>query len=114
MLSQLMAASYSDRLNSSGLPHARDGEREPVPARLLLFELFAARARQRVELRVAARLVRLPLGGDPDLLLDAVERRVERAPLDVEHLARHLPYALYDAVAVERPERERLEYQHVE
>src|SRR5947209_19842049 len=84
------------------LPHLGDGEDEPVPARLLLLELAPARLRERVELGAAARLVHLPLRGDPALLLDAVERRVDRSLLDFEHLARHLPDALDDAVAVQR------------
>ena len=45
--------------------------------RQLGLEMTPARPRQRVELGAATRLVHLPLGGDPALLLYPVERRVE-------------------------------------
>src|SRR5262249_30051660 len=73
-----------------------------------------AGAGQGVELGPPPGLVGAPPGRDPAALLDAVQRRVERALLDAEQLARVLPDALDDAVAVERPGRERLEDEEVE
>jgi hypothetical protein len=43
-----------------------------------------------------------------------VDCRVERALLDFKQLVRQLPKALDDAVAVERPQAEGLEDEHVE
>src|SRR5215216_2718205 len=43
------------------LPHLGDGEDEAIPTRLLGLQLAPTRLRQRVELSVPARLVRLPL-----------------------------------------------------
>ena len=60
--------------------HARDqvdGAGEPVPVGELSFELLAAGPGQRVDLGLAAGLGRPPRGGDPRLLLQAVESRVE-------------------------------------
>src|SRR5215211_4049739 len=96
------------------LAHLRDGQGEPVPARLLDLELLPPGPGQRVELGPAARLVHPPLGGDPALLLDPGECRVECALLDREHLAGHLAQTLDDAVAVQRPEAEGPEDEHVE
>src|SRR5581483_385763 len=88
---------------SGSLPHLGDGQHQAIPARLFGFELFAPGPRQLVELGAAPGLVRIPVGSHPALLLDAVERRVERALLDVEHLVRHLADALDDAIAMQRP-----------
>src|SRR5581483_7141522 len=87
---------------SGGLPHLGDRKHEAIPTRLLRFEVTPARPRQRIELGATARLVRLPARGDPPLLLDAVERRVERPLFDMEHLVRQLADALDDAIAVQR------------
>src|SRR5687767_1845968 len=108
MLSHLITRSLTR------LAHLRDGEGEPVPTLLLHPELLPPGPGQRVELGPAASLVGLPHGSDPPLLLDPVEGRVERALLHVEHLVRHLADALDRAVAVQRPEREGLEDEHVE
>src|ERR1041385_7091997 len=68
------------------LSHFRDREHESIPARFLRFELLAAGARQFVKLRVTSGFVYVPARGDPTLLLDAIERRIQRALLHVEHL----------------------------
>jgi hypothetical protein len=57
----------------------------------------------KVELGPAAGLGHPPLGTDPAPLLDPVDRRVERALLDLKQFVRQQPNALDEAVAVERP-----------
>src|SRR5262249_31368378 len=61
-----------------------------------------------IELGAKIVLRHAPFGGNPPLPLDPVERRVERALFHAQHILRHLHDALTDAVAVQRPERERL------
>ena len=48
------------------------------------------------------------------MLLEPVERRIERAGLDLEQLTRAAANRLADAIAVLRPPLERLENQQVE
>src|SRR5262249_33057469 len=61
------------------LDDVRDGGGEPPPVRRLGLELPPPEARDRVELRAPVVLGLLPLGPDPALLLELVERRVERS-----------------------------------
>src|SRR5439155_26114690 len=73
-----------------------------------------ARARETIVLRVAMILRRAPLALDPSLLLEALERGVERSLIDVEHTPRELLDALADAPAVHRLERQCLEDEQIE
>ena len=75
---------------------------------------FRPAARQRVELRLAAGIVMTGLRLQPALLLEAMERRVERALRDLQHLAAHLLDALGDRPAVLGLERDGLENQQIE
>jgi hypothetical protein len=86
-----------------------DRGRESLPLRELLFELRAAGARERVELRVASRFVLLATRRGSTLLLEAVERGIERALLDLEDFARDGLDALGDGPAVSRFGGDRLE-----
>src|SRR5262249_977239 len=81
----------------------RNGQGEPIPALFIGCELFTSCPSQRVELGPAADLGHSPFGTDPPALLDPVDRRVERALLDLKQLIRQMPNALDDDVAVERP-----------
>ena len=56
----------------------------------------------------------LPLGGDPSLALESIERGIERSLIHDEHIARHVADALRDRPSVERPEGERLQHEQVQ
>src|SRR4051812_24544660 len=94
--------------------HEANRRRQPVPVGALAFELPPAATRQVVELGVAPGLARLPLGLQPPARLEAMERRVQRALLNLQHVLRHLLQALGDGVAVQRPERDDLQNQKIE
>ena len=96
------------------LEDPRDGVGHPRPVLAFLGELAAAVAREPVVLGLAVVLRRVPFRVDPALLLQPVKRRVERALIDAQHVARDLLDALRDAPAVHRLERERLQDEHVE
>ena len=55
-----------------------------------------------------------PTAPQPAALLEPVQRGIERALLHLQDLARHLLQALGDRVAVNRPEGDDLQDQHVE
>ena len=73
-----------------------------------------ALAREPVDAGALAVLGGLPLGRDELLPLEAVQRRVERAGVDLERLARMRADRLGDAVAVPRPPLQSLQNQQVE
>src|ERR1041385_7279045 len=86
------------------------GGRQTRPAFLFPLELFPAIASQSIKLGAAAELAVLPLGHNPALLLEPVQRRIERALLDRKHLVRQLLDPLRNAPAVQRLAHERFEY----
>src|SRR5262245_13667719 len=77
-------ASWGPFLSGSGIPvtplclveahHAGDRRRQPIPVGGFPLEMPAPRARQRIELGPAVVLCRFPLGADPALVLELVER----------------------------------------
>src|SRR6185437_8832537 len=69
---------------------------------------------QLIEPCLAAGVADAPFGPDPFLLLQPVQRRIQRTLLHPQHLLRDLPQPLCDAVAVARPQRKDLEDQEVE
>src|SRR5688500_8029515 len=87
---------------------------ETVPARRLFLQPLPPRRRERVELRLAVVIALAPLRVDEPLMLEAVQRWVERALGNVERLVRNLLDAEQHAVTVQRSERHGLENQHVE
>ena len=103
------------RLRSSGpFQYQSHCGREAIPAGELALQLLAALARQRVELRAPAKVRLLPVGDDPALVLEAVERRVERSLLDRQHLVGELLDALGDRPTMKRVARDGLEDEEVE
>src|SRR5204862_44885 len=94
--------------------HQSDGVRETFPAFELARELPSARGRERIELRLAARVGDSLLRPDPSLLLEAMQSRIERALRDLQGVPAHLLDALPDRPAVLRFERQRLEDQQIE
>ena len=79
-----------------------------------VLELLPAGLGQRVEAGAPVGLGRAPLGGDPALMLQAVQRRIERALLHAQQFVRDLLDALRDRPAVHRLERDRPQDQQVE
>src|SRR6185503_19266346 len=77
-------------------------------------ELAAARARQRVVLRAPGVRRIAPFGVEPAGTLEALQRGEEGAGIHLEHAARDLLDPPADAEAVQRPEAQRLEDQHVQ
>ena len=64
---------------------------------------------QRVELRAAVVLARLPLGADPAFLLEFVQGRVKRPVAHLQHVARNLLQPLADRPAIQRLEGQDLQ-----
>src|SRR5262245_10756934 len=73
-----------------------------------------ARACELIELGPPVVLRRFPLGGDPALVLELVERRIERPFAHLENFPRNLAEPDADSPAVQRLERENLQDQEVE
>src|SRR5215207_4423880 len=100
---------------SSGRPHhLENGVRQPAPVLLFDLKLLPARLCELVELGPQVVLRRAPLGRNPPLPLDAVERGVERALFHPQHVVGHQDDTLPDSVPVQRTDRERLQDEHVE
>src|SRR5438128_8510705 len=87
--------------------HARDRLDDLLPARPLGQQLRAAGPRQPVLARPLLLLRDLPLRRDPPLLLEAVERGIERSGVDLQYLAGAGADRLRDPVAVARPPLQR-------
>ena len=77
-----------------------DGRREPVPLSQFLLQLCAPGSRQRIELSLAAALRLAPMGLDPALLLQPVQRWIKGALLNLQHFGGDLLDAFGDCPAV--------------
>src|SRR5438309_1747512 len=104
-LSRFVRASLQDSGNDVG--HA-------VPVASFLLQLAPPCRRQAIESRPALVLGFAPLALDEPLVLEAIQRGIQRALLNFEALAGALLDAQQDTVAMQRSERDRLENQHVE
>src|SRR5687768_15044965 len=102
------------RTTSGGPQYSLDGAEEDLEVRELDAQLFPAGGGDGVEARAAFGGGLAPLGLDPALFLEPLERRIERSLFDSEHVARQAPDVLGDAIPVQRPDAERLQDQHVE
>ena len=91
-----------------------EARRQALPLRDLDVELFAAGFRQRVEARAAVVLGRSPVGHDPALVLEPVQRRIERALPHLEQIVRDLLNPLRDRPSVHRFQGDGPHYQKVE
>ena len=74
------------QISQDVLQDAADGGGDALPVRGFFRELLAARPGQRVELRAAVVLGVAPRRFDPALLLEPVQRRVERPLIDLEDI----------------------------
>src|SRR5689334_21562409 len=100
-----MSASGEHLLHSGG---------KPPPFLLLFRNPRGSRPREAVEPGAASLIREAPLGLHESPLLETIERGIERALIDLEHVARELPNALRDPPAVERCEEEALQNEQVE
>src|SRR4051812_35051798 len=91
-----------------------DGFRQPFPAFELPRVLRPPGACQRIHLRPPSGVALGPLGRDPALLLEPMQRRIERALLHLQDFARHLLDALGDGPAVRRLKGKRLQDQEIQ
>ena len=87
---------------------------QATPILRFLLKLSAPRGGQRIELGLPARFRFFPLGFDPRFLFETVQGRVERALLDLKHLARNLLNAFGNRPAVFRFERDSFQDEKVE
>src|SRR5437762_5888219 len=92
----------------------RDRRGEPLPRCGFLLELFPSGFRQRVELRASLVFGDAPLRGDPTLVLETLERGIERSLLDQQHVVGELSNPPRDGPPVQRLEHERLEDEQIE
>src|SRR5579884_1257706 len=99
---------------SCGFKHAKDCGNGLVEAGHLCAELFAARSRELVVAGAAVVFRGAPLGLDPSVKQQPLERGIERAFFNLQHFMRNLLDALGDAVAVHAAQAQRLEDEHVE
>jgi hypothetical protein len=91
-----------------------NGRRQPIPAFELAFELFPAIAGQRIELGGAAEIGFPPLGPNPCLLLEAVQRGVERPLPDGQDVAGQQPNAFRNSPPVQRLAGDGFENQQIQ
>src|SRR5688572_4753125 len=99
---------------SGWIEHAGDRFGQARPAVALGLHLAAARRRQPVVLRPLFVLRGFPLGRGPSPPLQPVQRGIERAMIDLEHVPGAGTYRDADPVAVLRPPLERPENEEIE
>jgi hypothetical protein len=99
---------------SDGIEEGRDRRRQSAPLLRFALELQTARTRQRVVLRAASRGGVTPLGDHPSLMLQAVQRRVERSRTHLEDFAGDLLDAKRDAPSVHRLEGDGFQDQEIQ
>ena len=93
---------------SHRLPSLKMSPTAPAKACPAIFfggELLAPRSRQGIELRLAPGFRLLPFAAKPSLLLQSVQRRIERALVHLNHGPRDLFQPLGNAIAVRRLQR---------
>ena len=71
---------------ASGLKNEIDGTREDFPRRTLVGEGAFASSCEVIELRAPAVWAHSPLAFDPAFVLEAIERGIERALIDLQHV----------------------------
>src|SRR5687768_13356861 len=99
---------------SGGLKNGGEGAGKPCPVLALFGELLPARSGERIDLGPATLGRVAPLGLDHAALLEAVERRVERAGVHPEHVRRDGLDAQAQVIAVRGLDAEELEDDELE
>src|SRR5437588_11407419 len=84
------------------LQYAGNSSGQPVPIGGFVFQLSPAQAREGIEFSAAIVFAGPPFGFDPALLLQFVERWVERAIAHLQHFLRYLPETLTYGPAMQR------------
>src|SRR6185436_2148442 len=100
--------------SSGGFEHLLNGKDETLELGALGAEPFLAGRGQRVVAGAAIVLRRAPLGFHPSVQQQPLQRGVERAFADLQHVLRHDLEPVGDAVAMQRPGDERAQDQEVE
>ncbi len=93
------------------VPH---GSGKAVPVRFLARQLLAALGRQFVKLSLPAVVGLAPLRCEPPSFFQAMQRRVQRALLHLQHFLGDLPDSLRNPVAVYRSELNNFQDQHIQ
>src|SRR6266481_10144611 len=101
-------------LTSRGVQDQSDRRRESFPVCLFALQVFFPGIRKGIIFGTPVILGLAPLGGDPALLLQAVERGVKRTLIDLQLLFGDLADALRDGPAVHGLESDSLEDQQIE
>src|SRR6266852_6390145 len=94
--------------------NASDGFSNPLPTGMFRREVPPARGGQAVKFCAPVICGSSPFGFDPSFLQEPLERRVERAVLDLENVLRGLLDELGDAVAMHRPPAKRAQDEQVQ
>ena len=94
--------------------HLGDGSCQPLPLAFFGFELLAPGFREFVVFRAAVVIGGAPAGLDPAAAFEAMQRRIQRALLNLQNLARDLMEALGNAPAVLGAEGESSENQEIQ
>lgn len=97
-----------------GTQDAADGSRQPAPLAGFANELFAARAGEGIEARLAIVRGDAPFGGDPALRLQALQGGVQRAVIDEENILGLFLNGARDSLAVLGAEDQHAENEHIE
>src|SRR5215472_1087900 len=100
--------------SSCRFSHLGDHQRKAVPRCLFFFELLFARFSQCVELCSPPGVIVSPLGLYPFPLFDAIKRGIQGSLFHMHHFVGHPANPLNDAVAMQWPEGQRLQNEHVE
>ena len=104
----------SDEWSRGGSERVRHRERHATPVGFFHLELSLAKARQAIELCAAAGVGLAPLRADEAAFFEAVQRRKQRAGLDVERALGDLADAAGDAEAVQWVRQQAAKNQQVE
>ena len=99
---------------SGALQHQSDGRRQPVPRGELALELLTTFAGQGIKFCRATEIGGFPRGNDPPLVLEPMQRRIERPLLNGQHIVGQFLNALGDRPAVKGFTGDCFENQEVE
>ena len=99
---------------SRGLQDSSDSRGKTLPVLGLLPELLLSLGREAIVFCPAVVVGHAPLSLNPILLLEAVERRIERSLIDLKHILRNMLDTLRDTPAVHRTESQGLQNQEIQ
>src|SRR5207245_1424720 len=97
-----------------GAQDSRNDIRHVVPLFRFFSQSALPRCRETIVFRLALVFRLTPFARDPALVFQAIQRRIQRALLNLQAILRNLLDAQEDAVTMQRPEGNGLEDQHVQ